>query len=282
MAGDVRVHVRLRKVAIAPGVPILSQCPLRGYAQAVTNSGSERRARAQWRQGRRARTTRENSQLTAAARRRLSVGERRDELINAALELLSSRAATEVSMDDVAASAGASRALIYHYFGSKQELYLAALQRAAGDLTELLDPGRDGPPARRLAAALSRYFDYVEDHAAGYIALMHGRTSASWPAGPAGQVGKIVDGVRQVVLGRILEAIEVTAPGPVLRITLRCWLACVETAGLDWLANRDLPRATLEGMLIAQLIALLQVAVTRDGELASVLERLLAARAEDE
>jgi AcrR family transcriptional regulator len=248
----------------------------------VTNSGADGRARTQRHHGQRPRTIRENAPLTAAARRRLSVGERRDELINAALELLSSRAATEVSMDDVAASAGASRALIYHYFGSKQELYLAALQRAAGDLTALLDPGHDGPPATRLASALSRYFDYVEDHAAGYIALMHGHTSVSWPAGPAGQVGKIVDGVRQVVLGRILDAIEVTAPGPVLRITLRCWLACVETAGLDWLANRDLPRGTLEGMLIAQMIALLQVAVPRDGELAIVLERLLASRADDE
>jgi len=35
-------------------------------------------------------------------------------------------------------------------------------------------------------------------------------------------VGKIVDGIRPVVLGRILEAIEITVPDPVLRITLRC------------------------------------------------------------
>lgn len=111
----------------------------------MNNSGADGRARTQRRQGRGPRAARESPQLTGtAARRRLSVGERRDELINAALELLSSRAATEVSMDDVAASAGASRALIYHYFGSKQELYLEALHRAAGDLTALLHPGGAG------------------------------------------------------------------------------------------------------------------------------------------
>jgi AcrR family transcriptional regulator len=78
----------------------------------------------------------------AAARRRFSVGERSDELINAALELLSSRPATEVSVDDVATSAGASRALLYHYFGSKQELYLAALRRAV--LARMCRDGRPG------------------------------------------------------------------------------------------------------------------------------------------
>ncbi len=249
----------------------------------MTNSGADGRARTQGRQGRGPRTAGEGAQLTgAAARRRLSVGERRDELISAALELLSSRPATEVSVDDVAASAGASRALVYHYFGSKQELYVAALHRAADELTALLDPGRDGAPADELTAALSRYFDYVEAHAAGYIALMRGHTGVSLSAdqvGQVGQVGKIVDGVRQVMLGRILEALGVVAPSPALRVTLRCWLACVETAGLDWLANRDLPRATLETMLTAQMVALLRVAATRDRKLTVLLERLLDDRA---
>src|SRR5436305_732256 len=59
-------------------------------------------------------------------RRRLSVAERRDELIAAALDLFSHRSPEDVSIDDVAEAAGASRALVYHYFGGKQELYVAA------------------------------------------------------------------------------------------------------------------------------------------------------------
>src|SRR4051794_17797661 len=61
------------------------------------------------------------------SRRRLSVDERRDELIAAALELFSNRQPEDISIDEVADAAGASRALVYHYFGGKQELYLAAL-----------------------------------------------------------------------------------------------------------------------------------------------------------
>ena len=39
---------------------------------------------------------------------------------------------------------------------------------------------------------------------------------------------------------------------------------------MDWLANRDLPRAALETMLTAQMVALLQVAATRDRELSDL------------
>src|SRR5258708_38695119 len=49
-------------------------------------------------------------------RRRLSVAERREELIEAALELFSQRNPEEVSIDAVAAVAWASQALGHHYF----------------------------------------------------------------------------------------------------------------------------------------------------------------------
>ncbi|MEV4887949.1 helix-turn-helix domain-containing protein, partial [Nonomuraea sp. NPDC055795] len=56
----------------------------------------------------------------------------------AALELFSKRDAEDVSIDDVASAAGASRALVYHYFGGKQELYVAALKSAAQQLESRL------------------------------------------------------------------------------------------------------------------------------------------------
>lgn len=60
----------------------------------------------------------------------------------AALELFSTRDAEDVSIDDVASAAGASRALVYHYFGGKQELYVAALKSAAAQLEARLRPPR--------------------------------------------------------------------------------------------------------------------------------------------
>src|SRR5690349_6802608 len=67
-------------------------------------------------------------------RRRLSVDERREQLIAVALELFSLRPPEEVSIDDIAAAAGASRPLVYHYFPGKQALYEESLRRAGKEL----------------------------------------------------------------------------------------------------------------------------------------------------
>ncbi|MER7364561.1 TetR/AcrR family transcriptional regulator [Nonomuraea wenchangensis] len=194
---------------------------------------------------------------------------RREELMAAALELFSTRDAEDVSIDDVASAAGASRALVYHYFGGKQELYVAALKSAAEQLESRLRPQDGGRPLDDLASGLSRYFDFVEEHAAGFAALLRGG-----PANRSGEVGEIVDGVRRRLFRLIQEQMGVEEPGPVLRATLRSWIASVETAGLDWLEHRDLERPALERMLVDQMVALLGVAAAYDADVAALLERL--------
>ncbi|MEU0565262.1 TetR/AcrR family transcriptional regulator [Nonomuraea sp. NPDC005983] len=203
------------------------------------------------------------------ARRRLSVDRRREELMAAALELFSTRDAEDVSIDDVASAAGASRALVYHYFGGKQELYVAALRSAAEQLESRLRPQEGGRPLDELASGLRRYFDFVEEHAAGFAALLRGG-----PANRAGEVGEIVDGVRRRLFRLIQKQMRVEEPSPVLRTTLRSWIASVETAGLDWLEHRDIERATLEKMLVDHMVALLGVAAGYDGEVNRLLELL--------
>ncbi|WP_242883502.1 MULTISPECIES: TetR/AcrR family transcriptional regulator [Actinomadura] len=210
---------------------------------------------------------------TRPGRRRLSVDERRDELIEAALQLFSTRPPEDISIDDVAAAAGASRALVYHYFGGKYELYLAALGSAAKRLSVLLEPPAEGAPLDRLRISLERYFDFVESHAAGYTALLRGG-----PADRSGEVGEIVDGIRRLLLDRILHSLGVASPQPILRITLRSWMAAVETACLDWLENRDVPRPDLEGLLADQLVVMLDAAGRRDPDTGALVDRL--ARAE--
>ncbi|MEV5826702.1 TetR/AcrR family transcriptional regulator [Spirillospora sp. NPDC052242] len=202
-------------------------------------------------------------------RRRLSVDERREELIEAALQLFSTRSPEDVSIDDVAAAAGASRALVYHYFGGKYELYIAALGSAAKKLSVLLEPPTEGKPLERLGVSLERYFDFVESHAAGYTALLRGG-----PADRSGEVGEIVDGIRQLLLDRILHSLAVDVPQPTLRITLRAWMAAVETAGLDWLENRDVARADLERLLVDHLVVMLHVAGRHDPGTGALFDRL--------
>ncbi|MFI6505645.1 TetR/AcrR family transcriptional regulator [Nonomuraea typhae] len=210
-----------------------------------------------------------SAEAARPARRRLSVDRRREELMAAALELFSKRDAEDVSIDDVASAAGASRALVYHYFGGKQELYVAALKSAAQQLESRLRPQEGGRPLDNLAAGLRRYFDFVEEHAAGFAALLRGG-----PANRAGEVGEIVDGVRQRLFRLIQQQMRVEQPAPVLRTTIRSWIASVETAGLDWLEHRDIERPVLEKMLVDHMIALLGVAANNDPEVRALFEGL--------
>jgi AcrR family transcriptional regulator len=171
--------------------------------------------------------------------RRLPVEQRREQLIAVALELFSRRAPEEVSLDDVAAAAEASRPLVYRYFpGGKQQLYEAALRTAASELaSRFVEPVR-GTPTERLGHVLDRYFAFVGEHAAGYGALLRGGSVAENERTTA-----IVDEVRRAAYGSIIDQLGVDRPGPRLTLLVRAWISVVEVAALTWLDdNRREPQ----------------------------------------
>jgi hypothetical protein len=88
-----------------------------------------------------------------------------------------------------------------------------------------------------------------------------------------------VDGVRQRLYRMIIKQMGVGEPSPVLRTTLRSWIASVETAGLDWLEHRDLSRAALERLLVDHMVALLGVAAEHDPTVGHVFAELTAGEA---
>ncbi|HWC33289.1 MAG TPA: TetR/AcrR family transcriptional regulator [Mycobacteriales bacterium] len=202
-------------------------------------------------------------------RRRLSIADRRQELIAAALELFSTRPAAEVTLDDVAAQAGVSRALAYRYFGGRGELYVAAMRFAADQMLALLDPPRDAPPLDRVVEAIRRFFDFAEEHATGFQALLAGH-----PGAHEGAIGSIVEEVRAALYDRLVEGMGTRHVSAELRLALTVWIAAAEAAAKDWLTHRDLPRRAVEDFLLSQLYAGLSVAATRDREVAQFLEGL--------
>lgn len=148
--------------------------------------------------------------MTTGVRRRMGVEERRQQLIGVALELFSHRAPDEVSIDEIAAAAGISRPLVYHYFPGKQSLYEAALRRAADELAARFVEPREGPLGTRLLRVMGRFFDFVEEHGPGFSALMRGG-----PAAGSSTANAMIDGVRQAACEQILSHLGVEDPcGP--------------------------------------------------------------------
>jgi AcrR family transcriptional regulator len=199
----------------------------------------------------------------------LAVADRRAELITAALELFSESPADEVTLDDVAAKAGVSRALAYRYFGTRGDIYVAAMRSAADEMLALLDPPHDAPPLDRVVEAIRRFFTFAEEHATGFQALLAGH-----PGAQQGAIGSIVEEVRKALYDRLVEGMALRQVSPELRLALSAWIAGAEAAALDWLTNRDLPRRSVEDFLLSQLYAALSIAATRDREVAKFLEGL--------
>ncbi|MFF9345975.1 TetR/AcrR family transcriptional regulator [Streptomyces sp. NPDC014734] len=210
------------------------------------------------------------------AYRRLTVEERRTQLLGAALTLFAHRAPDEVSLDEVATVAGVSRPLVYRYFpGGRQQLYEAALRSAAEALIGCFDEPEAGPPTERVQRVLDRYLAFVDEHDTGFSALLRG----------GGVVGTsrttaIVDEVRRAAADQILRHLggmgAGSGPGRRLRMMVRTWIAAVEAASLIWLDEGKRPDAAeLRDWLVDQLLGLLATTAATDPETASVVSGLL-------
>ncbi len=201
----------------------------------------------------------------------MGVEERRQQLIAVALDLFSHRSPDEVSIDEIAAAAGISRPLVYHYFPGKMSLYEAALRRAAEDLAGRFVEPREGPLGARLLRVTGRYLDFVDEHGPGFSALMRGG-----PAVGSSATNALIDSVRQAAYEQILTHLGIARPPARLELVVRSWVSLAESTALIWLEGRRIPRRELEVQLVHDFAALLAVSAAYDEEMADILRGVLA------
>src|SRR5882757_4917120 len=108
-----------------------------------------------------------------AGRRRVPRLQREPTMLDAAGRAFAAHGFHAASMDAIAADAGISKPMLYNYFGSKQGLYLAFVER---DGRELLDSMRraaspDAPAGARLRAGIVAFLTYVDEHRSGWAVL---------------------------------------------------------------------------------------------------------------
>ncbi|MFB7970872.1 TetR/AcrR family transcriptional regulator [Streptomyces rubiginosohelvolus] len=209
--------------------------------------------------------------MTTGVRRRMGVDERRQQLIGVALDLFSRRSPEDVSIDEIAAAAGISRPLVYHYFPGKQSLYEAALRRAADELAARFLEPPEGPLGARLLRVMGRFFDFVDEHGPGFSALMRGG-----PAAGSSTANAMIDGVRQAAYEQIITHLGVSEPPARLELVVRSWVSLAESTALIWLDGRRIPREELEKQLVHDFAALAAVSAAYDQEMAGIVLRVLS------
>jgi AcrR family transcriptional regulator len=182
---------------------------------------------------------------------RLENDERRRRLLELGAELFTRHAYDEISMAQIAREAGISKALLYHYFPSKQDYFVATLATGADELRRRVDPDPNLPPAEALSAAVEAYLTWIDENADAYAKLL--QSAATVP-----EVREIVEGVRAATVERILEGMGTSEPAA--RTAVRGWLGFMDSACLDWIAHRDIERPQLLGLVLGTLFGALMAA----------------------
>ncbi|MBB1255443.1 TetR/AcrR family transcriptional regulator [Streptomyces alkaliterrae] len=168
------------------------------------------------------------SAQTARTRTRLTAEERRRQLIGVGLKLLVTRPIHELSIDEVAAEAGISRGLLFRYFPTKRDYYVAVVTAAAQRvLKHARAPEEARTPRERVRGIVAGFVAFVQRRRENYVALV--RTGA----GGDELVLEVFENNRRVIGERVLEAVGRPAADPLTRLVVRGWLAMVEEMAIE-------------------------------------------------
>lgn len=166
------------------------------------------------------------------AKRRLPRAEREQRILDAAEAEFSHHGFARASMERIAQGSDITKALLYQYFGSKEGLYVAGVERARARLFEQLQAtAAAAPPSTMLAAIVDTYFDQLEAEREGWCVLYGDAPAAA------------VDEMRNRNAATISELIRAATPlgGHDAELIAQLIVGAGEQVGRWWLEHRELP-----------------------------------------
>ena len=175
------------------------------------------------------------------------------------------RTPDEISVDDVARSAGISRGLLYHYFEDRDAFVVAVLERASAQLRRACAAIASSSRREQVEAAIEAFIGFAEAHAAGFRALLTGRRRQ-----PQGRRTDRTDArtrPRRLHRRRRRDSRPRAARrSTVLRAALHAHMHFMEGAVVRWLARREITRAQLRELILRALDATLAAAQSTEAQ----------------
>ena len=190
--------------------------------------------------------------MTTPKYHRLDPVKRREQILDAANALFAERTYEEVSIEDIAGSAGVTRGLVHHYFGGRKDVYIGLLERLGAQREEQLRPPIGPSAAARVADSVSRWLDWTEANRMIWLATIAPGEDIADP-----DVRQLVaDLVRRAVALLTAFHADIAEDSPRLRHALECWTGLNRAATRRWLrgeatreATHELLASTLEHVL---------------------------------
>lgn len=181
-------------------------------------------------------------------RRRLSAHDRRRQLVGIGLAKIVETPIQDLSMDDVAGEAGISRGLLFHYFPTKTDFYLACISAAGRRILRNTAPDESLPGPEQVEQVTRLMVQQIERRRDFYLALVHGHGVAD------PRVSEVMDSVREGSTDRVVEGLGIEEHQ---RAVVRAWWAYTEDRALTWSAVPTGERPVSLSQLVAECVAAL-------------------------
>jgi AcrR family transcriptional regulator len=191
--------------------------------------------------------------MTGGAYRRLDVDERRAQLLEVGTDLFTTHSFEELSMAQIAREAGISKALLYHYFPSKEEFFKAALAEGAAELAQRTAPDESLPPLDQIRTSTKAFVSWIDQRGPAYMKLLQS-------VGAVPELRETMTAIRDATSARILDGlVPASERTPEKRAAVRGWLWFMDGVLLDWIEHKDRDAAAVADSLVDSLLALLDV-----------------------
>lgn len=159
-------------------------------------------------------------------RRRLPPDERRRQLVAIGLQELSSRPIQALSIDLIAERAGISRGLLFRYFPTKHDYYVAIVAAAARRLLRAAVADEADDAGDQLRSIVRAFVSFVDRHGANYQEFFHGGF------GSDPQIREIHERLKDTMAERAVVALGAEST-PLTLLRLRGWWSMVESLAVD-------------------------------------------------
>jgi AcrR family transcriptional regulator len=131
-----------------------------------------------------------------------------EQTLLAAHELFAERGYADVKMDEIAASVGVTKPLLYNYFGNKERLYIACMERAGDALTATIAEAvaATDSPGDAFAAGVRAFFGFLDSDRAAWRVIF----DETLPAG--GEVAERIADYRGYIIGLVSTTLIARIP----------------------------------------------------------------------
>nr|WP_275402457.1 TetR/AcrR family transcriptional regulator [Streptomyces sp. SID13031] len=182
--------------------------------------------------------------------------ERRTQILDAARRVLEADPHRELSVELVAAEAGVSPALLFHYFGSKKKFQYAVIEAAAAEVMLRTAPDLSLPPAEQLRSGIRAFVRAVLEAPQLYRATLL-MSAAGDPA-----IRALHSELRQLFSQWVINAVAQRGIPVTPTVELAChgWQGYVEQTLLTWISNPTVSPEELEHLCERSLDAILGTA----------------------